>query len=59
LSGGDAGELASRIVDLAAQPQAAAEMAEAGRAFVRDNHSAAAIEATIRQSVAAIPLNRK
>ncbi|MGX9144180.1 glycosyltransferase [Mesorhizobium sp. 128a] len=56
LSGSDAGELASKIIDLAKHPQAAAEMAESGRTFVRDNHSSAAIEKAIGQAIAAIPL---
>ncbi|MEP6566424.1 MAG: glycosyltransferase [Mesorhizobium sp.] len=52
LSGRDAGELATQIIALTAQPEAAAEMAGAGRAFVRDRHSLAAIEVAIRQAVA-------
>jgi glycosyltransferase involved in cell wall biosynthesis len=59
LSGSDAGELASRIIDLARRPQAAAAMAESGRAFVRANHSSEAIEKAIRQAVAAISLQQK
>ena len=58
LSSNDAGELASKIVDLAKRPQAAAEMAESGRTFVRDNHSSAAIEKAIRQAIAEMPLHR-
>lgn len=56
LSSDDAGQLATKIIDLSATPQAAAEMAELGRAFVRDRNSLAAIEIAIRQAVAAIPL---
>lgn len=52
LSGRDAGELAVKIIALAARPEAAAEMAGAGRAFVGEKHSLAAIEGTIRQAVA-------
>lgn len=55
LSSDDAGKLALKIIDLATRPQAAAEMAEIGRAFVRDNHSSAAIEKQVKQAVAAIP----
>jgi glycosyltransferase involved in cell wall biosynthesis len=58
LPGSDAGELASKVIDLAKRPQAAAEMAESGRTFVRDNHSSAAIEKAVRQAVAEIPLRR-
>lgn len=58
LPGSDAGELASKVIDLAKRPQAAAEMAESGRTFVRDNHSSAAIEKAIRQAVAELPLRR-
>ncbi|RUU27827.1 glycosyltransferase, partial [Mesorhizobium sp. M6A.T.Ce.TU.016.01.1.1] len=51
LSGSDAGELAATIVTFAAEPQKAAKMAAAGRAFARDRHSFAAIERTILQAV--------
>jgi glycosyltransferase involved in cell wall biosynthesis len=51
LGGRNAGELAAKIVALAAEPQKAAEMAGAGRAFVRDTHSLTAIERTILRAV--------
>ena len=50
--------LASKIIDLAKRPQTAAEMAESGRTFVRDNHSSAAIGKAIRQAIAEMPLRR-
>ncbi|UVK40914.1 glycosyltransferase [Mesorhizobium sp. AR10] len=59
LSGSDAGELATKIVALAARPEAAAEMASAGRAFVRDRHSSAAIEMATRQAVTEITARRR
>jgi polysaccharide biosynthesis protein PslH len=58
LSGRDAGELAAKIVTFAAEPQKAARMADAGRAFVRDRHSFAAIERTILQTVDGLSAKR-
>jgi glycosyltransferase involved in cell wall biosynthesis len=58
LSGRDAGELAAEIVTFASQPQKAAEMAGAGRAFVRDRHCFAAIERTILQAVDGLAARR-
>jgi polysaccharide biosynthesis protein PslH len=45
-------------VTFAAEPQKAAEMAAAGRAFVRDRHSFAAIERTILQAVDGLSARR-
>lgn len=58
LSGRDAGELATRITALAAEPRRAAGMAGAGRAFVRDRHSLAAIERTILRAVESLAARR-
>ena len=58
LSGRDGGELAAGILALAARPEAAAEMAEAGRAFVRDNNSLARIGTAVRQAVAEMAARR-
>ncbi|CCV08864.1 conserved hypothetical protein [Mesorhizobium metallidurans STM 2683] len=58
LSGRDAGELAAKITALAAEPQRAAAMADAGRTFVRDRHSLAAIERTILQAVENLAVRR-
>ncbi|PDQ22065.1 hypothetical protein CN311_05485 [Mesorhizobium sanjuanii] len=55
LSGRHTGELAAKITALAAEPQRGAAMADAGRAFVRDRHSLAAIEQTIQQAVKGLP----
>lgn len=55
LSGRDTGELAAKITALAAEPHRAAAMADAGRTFVRDRHSLAAIEQTIQQAVKGLP----
>jgi glycosyltransferase involved in cell wall biosynthesis len=59
LSGSDAGELASKTVQLARRPEAVAEMAQISRDFVHDNHSATAIDRAIREAVAAIPPRHK
>ncbi|MEI8702540.1 glycosyltransferase [Mesorhizobium sp. M6A.T.Cr.TU.014.01.1.1] len=58
LSGRDAGELAAKIVTFAAEPQKAAKMADAGRAFARDRHSFAAIERSILQAVDGLSARR-
>jgi hypothetical protein len=55
LGGRNAGELAAKIVALAAEPQKAAEMAGAGRAFVRNAHSLTAIERTIIRAIESLP----
>ncbi|CCV15888.1 glycosyltransferase [Mesorhizobium sp. STM 4661] len=58
LSGREAGELATKITALAAEPRRAAAIANAGRAFVRDRHSLAAIEQTILQAVESLAARR-
>ncbi|MCV3207080.1 glycosyltransferase [Mesorhizobium sp. YC-39] len=58
LSGRDACELAAKITALAAEPQRAAAMANAGRAFVRDRHSLAAIEQVILQALESLEARR-
>lgn len=54
LAGRDADDLAGQIVALAARPERAAEMATAGRAFVREHHLPEVIMAGIRQAIGAI-----
>jgi len=58
LAARDAGELAAKILALAARPEAAAEMAAAGRAFVRERHSSAAIGREILQAAADLMARR-
>jgi glycosyltransferase involved in cell wall biosynthesis len=58
LAGRDAGDLATKILALAARPEAGAEMARAGRAFVRDRHSSVAIGQEILHAVADLKVRR-